>query len=186
MPERPDIVRGGPEIDRESIAAAEILIGCVDGFGAGIKLRNAAAGAGVVFLSHLPDRPGLPIQVFAAQSQAAGNCGVDATARLPSPSVSSISGLIASIVEIPTLDNDSCSITGFRLSQPALPEIGELAVSCLRPPEILQSVGFSHQLSERLTTLTIVLQDRLPPGCLGTKQANLARNLSQIQGQCTG
>ena len=99
-------------------------------------------------MSHLPDRPGLPIQVFAAQSQAAGYCGVDATALAPSPSLSGVSGLIALIVGIPTLDDDSCLITGFWLPKPALPEIGEPAVSCLRPPEILQSVGFPHQLSE--------------------------------------
>ncbi len=148
MPERPDIVRCGPEIGRESIAAAQILIGCMDGFGAGIKLSNAATGAGVVFLSHLPDRPGLPVQVFAAQSQAAGNHGIDATALPPSLGLSDVSCLTASIVGIPTLDDDCCLIAGFRLPKPALPEIGEPAVSCIRPPEILQGVSFPHQLSE--------------------------------------
>ena len=88
MPERPDIVRGGPEIGRESIAAAKILVGCVDGFGAGIKLSDAAAGAGVVFLSHLPDRPGLPIQVFAAQSQAAGDRACQCDRVVPQSSAS--------------------------------------------------------------------------------------------------
>ena len=49
VPERPNIIRRGPEIGRESIAAAQIFIRCMDGFGAGIKLSNAATARGSSF-----------------------------------------------------------------------------------------------------------------------------------------
>ena len=99
-------------------------------------------------MSHLPDRPGLPVQVFAAQSQPARNHGIDATALPPSLGIADVSCLIALIVGIPTLDDDCCLIAGFRLPEPALPEIGEPAVSRIRPPEIFEGVSFPHQLSE--------------------------------------
>ena len=71
MAEGPDVVGGGAEVAAEPIAAAQVLVGCMDGLGPGVELGDPGDGPGVPLAGLLPDGAGLAVQVLASQADPA-------------------------------------------------------------------------------------------------------------------
>src|SRR5262249_40680557 len=149
VPERPDVIRRGPEIGAEAVATAQILVRSVDRLGPGVELGHAATSAGVARACQPPEGSGLAVKVLAAHPEVPCDRSIGTSAPR------FLIRTCVAIVGIPTFG----VIGGFSRIVSTLSEIRPPPGSSLRAPEVFQRVGLAHQLAERFPPLAVVFQD---------------------------
>ena len=198
MAEGPDVVGGGAEVAAELIAAAEVLVGRVDGLGSGVELGDPGDRSGVSLAGLLPDRAGLAVEVFAPQPDLVGDRRVGA-ARPRGFEGAAGAGSIAGASEFRRSARRGLGrvVPGRMVVELEVPvgrlrrlggggaavelEVAQAAVAGGGRPEFLDGVGLAHQLAERLAAMAVEFEDGRSPFGLGRQFADHAGDARKAQ-----